>query len=68
MASKRDNKIMYDRTSIERDETGVYQFFWYDGERMAVKKLEALEYENKDSNISNWGNVPSYCSACVYYF
>lgn len=53
MASKRDNKIIYDRTSIERDETGVYQFFWYDGERMAIKRLEYIDNEIEVADIPN---------------
>lgn len=52
MASKRDKKIMYDRTSVERDETGVYQFYWYEGERMAIKKLEDLDHDIKVANFS----------------
>jgi len=35
-----DSKIVYDRTSIERDETGVYLFYWYDSTRVAIKRLE----------------------------
>lgn len=41
----RDGHIIYDSTSVEQDETGVYMFFWRDKERVAIKRLKDFSYE-----------------------
>ena len=40
MHKYQDGNILYDRISIEVDETGVYRIWWLDGERIAMKKVK----------------------------
>lgn len=38
MGRLRDKNIIYDKVTTETDSTGVYTIYWYDGERVAIKR------------------------------
>lgn len=50
----RDGQIAFSHISIEKDETGVYKFWWNDDVRVAMERLTDTSLEIQCKTWNTW--------------